>query len=68
MKNNIDIDTVFCIIITFIFTIVSTIIIMDAIINGEDSALIIISIIAVLLTLYYFVVSLIKMVKKQNKK
>jgi len=66
MKNNIDIDTVFCIIITFGFTIVSTIVIMDAIINKEDSTLIMISIIAVLLTLYYFISSLIKMIKKQK--
>lgn len=64
MKNNIDIDTVFCIVITFIFTIVSTKVIIDAIIDKEDLILIIISILAVLLTLYYFISSLIKMIKK----
>lgn len=67
MKNNIDIDTAFCIVITFIFTIVSTKVIIDAIIDKEDLILIIISILAVLLTLYYFVSSLIKMIKKQNE-
>ena len=38
MKNNIDIDidTAFCIVITFIFTIVSTKVIIDAIIDKED--------------------------------
>lgn len=70
MKNNIDIDidTAFCIVITFIFTIVSTKVIIDAIIDKEDLILIIISILAVLLTLYYFISSLIKMIKKQNEK
>lgn len=68
MKNNIDIDTEFCIVITFIFTIVSTKVIIDAIIDKEDLILIIISILAVLLTLYYFISSLIKMIKKQNEK
>lgn len=68
MKNNIDIDTAFCIVITFIFTIVSTKVIVDAIIDKEDLILIIISILAVLLTLYYFISSLIKMIKKQNEK
>ena len=63
MKNNIDIDTAFCIVITFIFTIVSTKVIIDAIIDKEDLILIIISILAVLLTLYYFISSLIKMIK-----
>ena len=66
MKNNIDIDTSLCIVITFIFTIVSTILIMDAIINKEDSTLIIISVLAVLLTLYYFISSLISMIKKKK--
>ena len=66
MKNNIDIDTALCIVITFIFTIVSTILIMDAIINKEDSTLIIISVLAVLLTLYYFISSLISMIKKKK--
>ena len=64
MKNNIDIDTAFCIVITFIFTIVSTKVIIDAIIDKEDLILIIISILAVLLTLYYFISSLIKMIEK----
>jgi hypothetical protein len=59
MKNNIDIDTAFCIVITFIFTIVSTKVIIDAIIDKEDLILIIISILAVLLTLHYFISSLI---------
>lgn len=68
MKNNIDIGTAFCIVITFIFTIVSTKVIIDAIIDKEDLILIIISILAVLLTLYYFISSLIKMIKKQNEK
>lgn len=68
MKNNIDIDTAFCIVITFIFTIVSTKVIIDAIIDKEDLILIIISILAVLLTLYYFISSLIKMIEKQNEK
>lgn len=68
MKNNIDIDTAFCIVTTFIFTIVSTKVIIDAIIDKEDLILIIISILAVLLTLYYFISSLIKMIKKQNEK
>ena len=68
MKNNIDIDTAFCIVITFIFTIVSTKVIIDAIIDKEDLILIIISILAVLLTLHYFISSLIKMIKKQNEK
>jgi len=66
MKNNID--TAFCIVITFIFTIVSTKVIIDAIIDKEDLILIIISILAVLLTLYYFISSLIKMIKKRNEK
>lgn len=68
MKNNIDIDTAFCIVITFIFTIVSTKVIIDAIIDKEDLILIILSILAVLLTLNYFISSLIKMIKKQNEK
>ena len=68
MKNNIDIDTAFCIVITFIFTIVSTKVIIDAIIDKEDLILIIISILAVLLTIHYFISSLIKMIKKQNEK
>lgn len=68
MKNNIDIDTVFCIVITFIFTIVSIKVIIDAIIDNEDLILIIISILAVLLTLYYFISSLIKTIKKRNEK
>ena len=68
MKNNIDIDTAFCIVITFIFTIVSTKVIIDAIIDKEDLILIIISILAVLLTLHYFISSLIKMIKNQNEK
>lgn len=66
MKNNIDIDTALCIVITFIFTIVSTKFIIDAIIDKEDLTLIIISILATLLTIYYFISSLISMIK--NKK
>ena len=66
MKNNIDIDTVLCIVITFIFTIVSTKFIIDAIIDKEDLTLIIISILATLLTIYYFISSLISMIKKKK--
>lgn len=66
MKNNIDIDTALCIVITFIFTIVSTKFIIDAIIDKEDLTLIIISILATLLTIYYFISSLISMIKKKK--
>lgn len=66
MKNNIDIDTALCIVITFTFTIVSTKFIIDAIIDKEDLTLIIISILATLLTIYYFISSLISMIKKKK--
>ena len=66
MKNNIDIDTALCIVIAFIFTIVSTKFIIDAIIDKEDLTLIIISILATLLTIYYFISSLISMIKKKK--
>nr|DAE86554.1 MAG TPA: hypothetical protein [Caudoviricetes sp.] len=66
MKNNIDIDTALCIVITFTFTIVSTKLIIDAIIDKEDLTFIIISILATLLTIYYFISSLISMIKKKK--
>lgn len=64
MKNNIDIDTALCIIITFIFTVVSTKFIIDAIIDKEDLTLIILSILATILTICYFISSIIKIIKK----
>ena len=58
----------FCIIITISTAIVNTILIIDAILNKENSTLIILCILAFLLTLYYFISSLIGMIKEKNKK
>lgn len=58
----------FCIIITISTAIVNTILIIDAILNKENSTLIILCILTFLLTLYYFISSLIGMIKEKNKK